>query len=113
LDGADFAELAKAHSEDAYRRSGGAMDWMAQGELLPELDQALFTLRPGELSEPIRSSLGFHLLRVEERRSAASLSVLEANRAVYHELYQQKFEEVLHQWLTDLIRQAYIRVVEA
>ena len=112
-DGADFAGLAKRYSEDPHAQSGGAMGWVAQGELLPELDAALFSLQPGQLSEPIKTRLGFHLVRVEERRTATSLTVLEANNAVYHEIYDRKLKEALRRWVSELTRKAYIEMLPA
>ncbi len=108
--GADFAALARQHSEDAYREQGGQMDWTAQGELMPELDEALFALKPGELSAPLRSRLGFHLLRVDDRRAADRLSFVEANRAIQQQLYQQKFAAAMSRWLAELRRRAYIQI---
>ena len=109
--GADFAQLAKRYSEGPHADSGGSMGWVAQGELLPELDQALFNLEPGQLSDPIKTRLGFHLVRVDERRTATSLSLLEANTAVYQQLYELKFKEALRRWLAELLRKAYIEII--
>ena len=110
--GADFAELAKRYSEDSHASQGGDMGWVAQGELMPELDAALFALKPGACSQPIQSRLGFHLIKVEERRSAASLSVTEANRSIFQRLYQQKFQDAFGRWLTQLKHKAYIEIPE-
>ena len=108
--GADFSSLAKRYSEDPHAQDGGTMGWVAQGELLPELDAALFTLKPGELSEPIQTRLGFHLVKVEERRPVSSLSLTEANHAGYQQLYQQKFQDAFARWLGELKRRAYIEI---
>ena len=109
--GGDFAALARRYSEDPHREDGGMMGWVAPGELLPELDEALTHLDAGALSDPIRTRLGFHLLRVEERRSVSSLSLMEANRAVYQRLFEQKFEAAFKQWLAELMKRAYIEIV--
>jgi parvulin-like peptidyl-prolyl isomerase len=111
--GADFATLAKRYSEDLHREEGGLMDWTAQGELMPELDTTLFSLKAGELSQPIQTRLGFHLLNVEERRPAASLSLTEGHRAVYQQLFQQKFQTAFQRWLSELKRNAYIDIPNA
>ena len=111
-EGAEFAELARRYSEDSQAQDGGLMDWVAEGELMPELDRALFQLAPGGVSEPIQSRLGFHLLRMEERRSAANLSVLEAHGAVYNRLYQQKYHDTFDRWMAELKRGAYIEITE-
>ena len=110
VEGAEFAALAQRYSEDPHREEGGAMGWVAQGELLPELDTVLFQLNAGQLSDPIHTRLGFHLLKVEERRSASSLSVSEANHTVYQRLYQQKFQERFNRWLAQLKQRAYIQI---
>ena len=111
--GASFAELAKRYSEDPQADEGGEMGWVAQGQLLPELDAELFRLKPGEISGPIQTRLGFHLIKVDERRTAASLSVLEANRAIYQRLFEQKFQAAMKRWLSELKRKAYIEFVHA
>ncbi len=109
--GADFAQLAKQYSEDPHAESSGSMGWVAQGELLPALDQVLFTLEAGQLSGPIQTRLGFHLVRVDERRTATSLSLLEANTTVYQHLYELKFKEAFQRWLAELLRKAYIEII--
>ena len=108
--GADFSALAKRYSEDPHADEGGAMGWVAQGELMPELDAALFSLKAGEISPPIHTRLGVHLVKVEERRPAASLSMTEANRTVYQQLYKQKFQDAMARWLSELKRKAYIEI---
>jgi parvulin-like peptidyl-prolyl isomerase len=108
--GADFAALAKRHSEDAHSEEGGLLGWVAQGELMPELDAALASLSPGAVSPVIKTRLGFHIVKMEERRAATSLSMLEANRAVYQQLFNQKFQEAMVRWLNELKRKAYIEI---
>ena len=110
--GEEFAELAKRYSEDPHAEEGGLMDWVAQGELLPELDEAIFALKPGEFSAPIHTRLGFHLLTVLERRSTDDLSATEAHRAVYHRLFEEKFEAAFRRWLDELTQRAYIQIVQ-
>ena len=109
--GGEFAALAKRYSEDPYRDEGGMMGWVAPGELLPELDEPLTRLDIGALSDPIRTRLGFHLMRVEERRSVSGLSVTDANRAVYQRLFERKFGAAFAQWLSELTKRAYIEIV--
>lgn len=109
--GADFSDLARRYSEDPHAEDGGTMGWVAQGELLPELDAALFGLKDGDVSGLIQTRLGFHLVKVHERRTASSLSITEANQAVYQQLYQSKFREAFSRWLSGLLRRAYIEVI--
>ena len=107
---AQFADVAKHYSEDQFQDDGGAMGWVAPGELMPDLNSPLSTLTVGQLSEPIQSRLGFHLLRIEERQSADSLSIMEANNAVYQKLYQQKFQKAFVRWMDELRKKAYIEL---
>ena len=109
--GADFEAIARQYSEDAHATAGGLMEWVAPGELLPELDAALFSLKEGELSQPIQTRLGFHIVKVLERRAATSLSLLEAHRTVSQRLYEQKFQAAMQRWLVELRRRAYIHLV--
>jgi len=109
--GEEFSQVAAQYADDAQEQTEGEMGWVARGQLLPELDQALFSLKVGECSLPIQTRLGFHLLRVEEERDASALSLIEANRAVYEQLYQQKFERAMAHWLDGLKRRAYIELV--
>ena len=111
--GADFAALAQRYSEDPHGEEGGAMGWVAQGELLPELDTVLFQLTAGQLSEPIQTRLGFHLLKAAERKLASSLSISDANHTIYQRLFQQKFQDRFTRWLSQLRQKAYIQLVNS
>lgn len=109
--GAEFAALAKQHSQDSHAEGGGDMGWVAQGELMPELDAVLFALEPGAVSAPVKTRLGFHLLKAEERRSASSLNVMEAHAEVYHMIFQRRYQEALNRWLRDLAERAFVQVL--
>lgn len=66
-DGADFAQLAKLHSDDqSNARDGGDLGHFGRGEMAPEFETAAFALRPGQLSEPVRTPFGFHIIRVDD-----------------------------------------------
>ena len=90
--GGAFTDLARQHSDDAHAAAGGDMGWVASGELLPELDAALAALAPGQVSDPIKTSLGYHLLLPEERKDAAELAPQDANNAVYRAIYERKLQ---------------------
>lgn len=109
--GGDFAALAKEYSEDSHARRGGAMGWVAQGELLPELDTVLFSLEPGRISEPVKTRLGFHLVRAVERKPASSLTIMEAHADVFRELFERKYQDALNQWLGGLAERAFVQIL--
>ena len=68
--GAAFTSLARQFSQDAAARNGGDLGWVQQGELDQELDRALIDMRPGKISEPIRTSSGYHILLLRKRRTS-------------------------------------------
>lgn len=72
--GANFSEEAKAYSEDKSAVSGGALGWFASGELNPELEEALDKMQPGQVSEPIRTPMGWHLIKLENVRTTKPIT---------------------------------------
>ena len=64
--GADFAALASAHNIDSTKASGGELGWISRGVMVPAFEQAVFALKPGEVSPVVRTSFGFHIVQVEE-----------------------------------------------
>jgi peptidyl-prolyl cis-trans isomerase SurA len=76
--GGDFAALARQFSQGGGAAGGGDLGWVLQGSLAPELDRALQSLSPGQVSQPIRTVSGFHILRVADRRSANVVGPLDA-----------------------------------
>ena len=67
---ADFAEMARVHSGDATAARGGELDWVYPGDTVPEFERAYRELKVGEVSQPVRTPFGYHLIQVLERRSA-------------------------------------------
>jgi len=110
--GESFEELARTYSEDPHAQEGGRLGWVRHGELLPELDEALVALRPGESSAPIKSALGFHLVKVLQRRSLSEEQAAASRQEVEQRLYQDKFTKAMTQWLQELRRRAYIQLMD-
>ena len=67
--GGKFEELAKLHSEDASASSGGDLGWVSPGDTVPEFENAMKTLKPGQISEPVQTPFGWHLIQVLEHRT--------------------------------------------
>ncbi len=108
-DGADFAELARVHSEDSSAARGGELDWLYPGDTVPDFERAYEGLKIGEVSQPVRTPFGYHLIQVLERRSAtvsAERTRLQARQA----LRQRKSEEAYEEWLRQLRDQTYVEV---
>ncbi len=70
--GEDFAKLAQENSDDpGSKANGGDMPFFSKGEMVPEFDQAAFSMNPGQISELVETQYGYHIIRVEEKRTAA------------------------------------------
>jgi peptidyl-prolyl cis-trans isomerase SurA len=104
---ADFAELARLHSEDASNTRGGDLGWLSPGDTVPEFERAMNALGPGQTSDPVQSPFGWHLIQVLERRNAdmsREHQRLEARKA----LRARKSDESYQEWLRQLRDRAYI-----
>lgn len=109
-EGADFAAVATEYSQGPHKNEGGAMGYIARGEMLEELDSAIFSLDVGEFSEPVKSSVGYHIFKVEDVTSSGYFSLEEAQPAIKRMLFQNKFKEKLREWLGELRSKAYIDI---
>ncbi|MDH4095018.1 MAG: peptidylprolyl isomerase [Betaproteobacteria bacterium] len=109
LTGADFAELAKLGSEDGTAALGGDLGWLYPGDTVPEFERAMNALQPGEISPPVRTPFGFHLIRVEERR-AADVSAERQRQQARQALRERKAEEAYQDWLRQLRDRTYVEL---
>jgi peptidyl-prolyl cis-trans isomerase SurA len=109
-DGADFAELARRHSRDATARDGGDLGTLKRGELAPEIEQRILALEPGQVSEPFRSPLGWHIFRLESREALEGERWQRLRQQVRDILYRQKYEARLETWLREIKERAIIEV---
>jgi len=66
--GEDFSELAKRYSEDLSAKQGGDLGFLKKGEILPEFEMRAFSLKPGEISDLVQTSLGYHIIKLEEKK---------------------------------------------
>lgn len=105
--GADFAELARLHSDDLSASKGGDLGWLSPGDTVPEFERTMDSLRPGELSEPIQSPFGWHLIQVLERRDqdvTQERRRIEARQAIR----ARKAEEAFDDWVRQMRDRAYV-----
>jgi peptidyl-prolyl cis-trans isomerase SurA len=107
--GTDFAELARLNSEDGTAARGGELGWVHPGDTVPEFERAMNALKQGELSEPVRTPFGFHLIEVLERRTA-DLSTERQRLQARQALRERKAEEAYQEWLRQLRDRTYVEM---
>lgn len=105
--GEDFADLAKRYSEDPSAPQGGDLGWLTPGETVPAFEQVMDTLAEGQVSEPVRSQFGWHLIKVEERRTKDMADEFRRMRA-RQILFERRVGPALEDWLSHLRAEAYI-----
>jgi peptidyl-prolyl cis-trans isomerase SurA len=107
---ADFGELAKKYSEDGSAPNGGNLGWMGPGDLVPEFEQAMNRLQIGEVSNPVKSEFGWHLIQVLERREA-QLTVEKQREFARAAIRGRKFEQAYQDWIRELRDTATVKIL--
>jgi len=107
--GADFAELARLHSGDASASRGGDLGWVFPGDTVPEFERAMDALAPKQVSPPVKSPFGWHLIQVLERRTGA-LPPERLRLGARQALRERKSEEAYQEWLRQLRDRAYVEI---
>jgi len=107
VNGSNFGELARLNSDDASAGRGGDLGWIYPGDTVPEFERAMNELKPMEVSQPVKTQFGWHLIQVLERRTTDASSDrkrLEARKA----LRDRKSEEADQEWLRQLRDRAWV-----
>ncbi|MGB6007980.1 peptidylprolyl isomerase [Castellaniella sp.] len=105
--GESFAELAKRYSQDASAPQGGDLGWLNPGETVPAFEQAMNALQDGQVSEPVKSPFGWHLIQVEGRRTKNMEQEFRRMQA-RRELMQRRIGPAYEDWLDQLRSEAYV-----
>lgn len=103
----DFAELARQYSVDGSAGRGGDLGWVYPGDTVPEFERAMNALAPGQLSEPVRTPFGVHLIQVVERRTDES-SPDRLRQQARQALRERRIEENYEDWLRQLRDRTYV-----
>jgi len=106
---ADFAEIARLQSEDASASRGGDLGWLSPGDTVPEFEKAMDALKPGQISPPVRSPFGWHLIQVIERRNQ-DMSQQQQRMRARQALREQKAEEAFLEWARQLRDSAFVDI---
>jgi peptidyl-prolyl cis-trans isomerase SurA len=107
--GTDFAEIARATSEDASAPRGGDLGWLSPGDTVPEFEQAMDALEPGQVSPPVQSPFGWHLIQVLERRTE-DLTRERQRRSAQQAVRARKTEEAFTEWVRQQRDRAFVEV---
>jgi peptidyl-prolyl cis-trans isomerase SurA len=106
---ADFATLARLHSVDPSGTRGGDLGWVYPGDTVPEFERAMNALQIGEVSQPVQSPFGWHLIQVQERRTE-SVSAERTRFAARQAMRERKLDEATDDWLRQLRDRAYVEI---
>ena len=107
--GAKFEDQAKANSEDASAAKGGDLGWVSPGDTVPDFEQAMNRLKLGELSGPVRTPFGWHIIRVEERRTQ-DITKERAREQARQALRQRKSDEAFQDWVRQTRDRSYVEI---
>jgi peptidyl-prolyl cis-trans isomerase SurA len=109
VNGVDFAELARLNSDDGSASRGGDLGWIYPGDTVPEFERAFGELKLNEVSQPVKTPFGWHLIQVLERRTSdmsGERRRLEARKV----LRERKGDEAYQEWLRQLRDRAYVEL---
>jgi peptidyl-prolyl cis-trans isomerase SurA len=108
-EGGDFAKFASTYSQDGSASQGGDLGWISPGETVPEFERAMNSLQDGQISDPVRSEYGYHLIQVEGRRESQG-SVAQQMDQARQAIGQRKAEQAYADWLRELRDTAYVDI---
>lgn len=106
----DFAELALKYSEGPEATEGGVLGVVRQDELLEPIAEALKTMNPGDISRPIKTSLGYHIIALDEVTAPRARPLEEVENDIKTFLYKKRTDETFQRWLADLKKKAFIEI---
>nr|MBU1327872.1 peptidylprolyl isomerase [Candidatus Omnitrophota bacterium] len=109
-EGGNFDDLAMQYSQGPNAEKGGDMGYIEKGQLLEALDNAIFKLKPGEFSGPVKSEIGYHIFKIEDVKYGKLVSLEDAQKDIQMVLFQDKFKAQVNEWLSGLKKKAYISI---
>lgn len=105
----DFADMARQYSADGSAGRGGDLGWVYAGDTVPEFERALNALKPGQISQPVRTPFGYHLIQVQERRTDEA-SPERTRQLARQAVRERKIEEAHQDWLRQLRDRTYVEL---
>jgi len=108
--GEDFNKLIEESSEDKHADQGGKGNWILRGQMIPAVDEVIFTTPEGQVTDIIETPIGYHLFKVVEKQLPVQKTFEQSRDQIYDILFQKKSEERFTRWIEDLRKSAYISV---
>lgn len=108
-DGGDFAALAKEYSKDGSAQSGGDLGYFTKGEMVQEFEDAAFSMEIGQVSEPVKSEYGYHIIKVTDKKEAQEATLENSKDEIKDILRNQKVNELYPTWITEMQEQYDIK----
>lgn len=108
--GEDFQALARLYSDDASAKNGGDLGFFKSGELLPEFERITLNLQPGQLSGLVRTKIGFHIIKVTEKREGAIIPYEEVMEKVKSRYIEEESQRLYKAWLQKVKAESFIEV---
>ena len=108
--GNDFAKLAMKYSEDISASNGGDVGFVGRGKMVPEFEEAVFNLKPGQVSDIVKTEYGYHIIKVEEVLPGKTLTLKDVKNRIHQILTMQIQKQVYDVWMNELKNSAFIEV---
>lgn len=108
--GKAFTEMAQQHSQDGTAKDGGDLGWFGEGLMVPAFEEVAFSLAIGEISGPVRTPFGWHLIRVEEKQYLDPNSLDAQRKELTERVHEAKTRARYKQWLRDLRQRSYVEL---
>jgi len=108
--GEDFAGLARELSEGPSAKEGGDLGFFREGDMVRAFEKAAFALEPGELSAPVRTPFGWHVIQLVERRTGKVDDLKQIEEQLRERIYQEEVEVAFRRYIEELKREAYIEL---
>ncbi len=107
--GEDFAKLAESFSKDSgTAQRGGDLGFFGKGKMIPEFEKVAFSLKPGEVSQPLKSRFGYHIIKVIEKKEGSQLSIEEVREKIENKLISEKQRKLFESLIERLTKESKI-----
>jgi peptidyl-prolyl cis-trans isomerase SurA len=109
-EGRDFGELAKLYSQGLKSEEGGDFGFVEKGQMREDFDKIIFSMKEGEVSEPIKADTGYFIFKIEEKRDTRMRTLSEAHDGIENIIYREKAQRRYKDWMAKLKRDAFIQI---